>query len=203
VAGGLSETDVAELAADRIRASLAAKERLLEPEPLAQIAAASAVIGRSLREGGKLLIFGNGGSAADAQHIAGEFVGRFLAERRALPAVALNVNTSVLTALANDYSFEHVFARQIEALGERGDAALGISTSGTSANVVAGLRVARERGLHTLALTGRDGGSMRELADACVCIPADETPRIQEGHILVAHILCEIVEREIVAADTS
>jgi D-sedoheptulose 7-phosphate isomerase len=203
VAGGLSETDATKLAADRIRASVAVKERLLEPEALAEIAAASAVIGRTLREGGKLLVFGNGGSAADAQHIAGEFVGRFLAERRALPAVALNVNTSVLTALANDYSFDHVFARQIEALGERGDAALGISTSGTSANVVAGLRVARDRGLHTLALTGRDGGSMRELVDACVRIPADETPRIQEGHILVAHILCEIVEREIVAADSS
>jgi D-sedoheptulose 7-phosphate isomerase len=199
----LSETDATKLAADRIRASVAVKERLLEPEALAEIAAASAVIGRTLREGGKLLVFGNGGSAADAQHIAGEFVGRFLAERRALPAVALNVNTSVLTALANDYSFDHVFARQIEALGERGDAALGISTSGTSANVVAGLRVARDRGLHTLALTGRDGGSMRELVDACVRIPADETPRIQEGHILVAHILCEIVEREIVAADSS
>jgi D-sedoheptulose 7-phosphate isomerase len=203
MADELSDREVAELAADRIRASLAAKERLLDPEPLAEITAASAVIGRTLREGGKLLIFGNGGSAADAQHIAGEFVGRFLAERRALPAIALNVNTSVLTALANDYSFEGVFARQIEALGEPGDAALGISTSGTSANVVAGLQAARERGLRTLALTGHSGGSMRELVDACVRIPADETPRIQEGHILVAHILCEIVEREIVAADSS
>jgi D-sedoheptulose 7-phosphate isomerase len=203
MADELSDREAAELAADRIRASLAAQERLLEPEPLAEIAAAAAVINRTLREGGKLLIFGNGGSAADAQHIAGEFVGRFLAERRALPAIALSVNTSVLTALANDYSFEGVFARQIEALGEPGDAALGISTSGTSANVVAALRVARERDLRTLALTGRSGGSMRELVDACVRIPVEETPRIQEGHILVAHILCEIVEREIVAADSS
>jgi D-sedoheptulose 7-phosphate isomerase len=203
MADELSDREAAELAADRIRASLAAKERLLDPEPLAEIAAAAAEIGRTLREGGKLLIFGNGGSAADAQHIAGEFVGRFLAERRALPAIALNVNTSVLTALANDYSFEGVFARQIEALGEPGDAALGISTSGNSANVVAGLRTARERGLRTLALTGRSGGAMREMVDACVRIPADETPRVQEGHILVAHILCEIAEREIVAADSS
>jgi D-sedoheptulose 7-phosphate isomerase len=203
MAGELSDKETAELAADRIRASLVAKERLLDPEPLTAIAAASALIGRTLREGGKLLIFGNGGSAADAQHIAGEFVGRFLVDRRALPAVALSVNTSVLTAVANDYAFEDVFARQVEGLGDPGDVAWGISTSGTSANVVAGLRVAGERGLHTLALTGPTGGSMGQLVDVCVRIPADDTPRIQEGHLLVAHILCEIVEREIVAADSS
>jgi D-sedoheptulose 7-phosphate isomerase len=203
VAGGLSEEQISQLAAERIRASLAAKEGLLAAEPLAEITAAAGLVGGALRDGRKLLIFGNGGSAADAEHIAGEFVGRFVAERRALPAVALTVNTSVLTAIANDYSFEDVFARQVEALGQPGDVAFGLSTSGTSANVVAGLRAGRERGLRTLALTGRGGGTVRELADVCVRVPADDTARIQEGHLLVAHIVCEVAEREIVAADSS
>jgi D-sedoheptulose 7-phosphate isomerase len=203
VAGELKSEAYLALAAERLRASLAVKEALLEDESLAEIAAAAELVVRALRDGGKLLIFGNGGSAADAQHIAGEFVGRFLAERRALPAMALSVNTSVLTALANDYSYDVVFARQVEALGEPGDVAFGISTSGTSGNVVAALRAARERGLRTLALTGRSGGTMRELADVCVRVPADETPRIQEGHVVVAHIICEIAERELAAADAS
>jgi D-sedoheptulose 7-phosphate isomerase len=203
VAGGLSEEQISQLAAERIRASLAVKEALLGQDVLAEIAAAAALVSGALHDGRKLLIFGNGGSAADAEHIAGEFVGRFVAERRALPAVALSVNTSVLTAIANDYSFEDVFARQVEALGEPGDVAFGLSTSGTSANVVAGLRVGRELGLRTLALTGRGGGRVRELADVCVKVPADDTPRIQEGHLLVAHIVCEIAEREVVEDDSS
>jgi D-sedoheptulose 7-phosphate isomerase len=203
VASGLSEEQISQLAAERIRASLAVKEGLLAPEPLAEIASAATLVGGALRDGRKLLIFGNGGSAADAEHIAGEFVGRFVAERRALPAIALSVSTSVLTAIANDSSFEEVFARQVEALGQPGDVAFGLSTSGTSANVVAGFRAARERGLRTLALTGRGGGKVRELADVCVHVPADETARIQEGHLLVAHIVCEVAEREIVAADSS
>jgi D-sedoheptulose 7-phosphate isomerase len=203
VASGLNEEQISQLAAERIRASLAVKEGLLAPEPLAEITSAATLVGGALRDGRKLLIFGNGGSAADAEHIAGEFVGRFVAERRALPAIALSVSTSVLTAIANDSSFEDVFARQIEALGQPGDVAFGLSTSGTSANVVAGLRAARERGLRTLALTGRGGGKVRELADVCVHVPADETARIQEGHLLVAHIVCEVAEREIVAADSS
>ena len=203
MASGLNEEQISQLAAERIRASLAVKEGLLAPEPLAEITSAATLVGGALRDGRKLLIFGNGGSAADAEHIAGEFVGRFVAERRALPAIALSVSTSVLTAIANDSSFEDVFARQIEALGQPGDVAFGLSTSGTSANVVAGLRAARERGLRTLALTGRGGGTVRELADVCVHVPADETARIQEGHLLVAHIVCEIAEREIVAADSS
>jgi D-sedoheptulose 7-phosphate isomerase len=203
VASGLSEEQISQLAAERIRASLAVKEGLLAPEPLAEIASAATLVGGALRDGRKLLIFGNGGSAADAEHIAGEFVGRFVAERRALPAIALSVSTSVLTAIANDSSLEEVFARQVEALGQPGDVAFGLSTSGTSANVVAGFRAARERGLRTLALTGRGGGKVRELADVCVHVPADETARIQEGHLLVAHIVCEVAEREIVAADSS
>lgn len=203
MASGLNEEQISQLAAERIRASLAVKEGLLAPQPLAEITSAATLVGGALRNGRKLLIFGNGGSAADAEHIAGEFVGRFVAERRALPAVALSVSTSVLTAIANDYSFEDVFARQVEAFGQPGDVAFGLSTSGTSANVVAGLRAARERGLRTLALTGRGGGEVRELADVCVRVPADETARIQEGHLLVAHIVCEVAEREIVAADSS
>ncbi len=203
MASGLNEEQISQLAAERIRASLAVKEGLLAPEQLAEITSAATLVGGALRDGRKLLIFGNGGSAADAEHIAGEFVGRFVAERRALPAIALSVSTSVLTAIANDSSFEEVFARQIEALGQPGDVAFGLSTSGTSANVVAGLRAARERGLRTLALTGRGGGKVRELADVCVHVPADETARIQEGHLLVAHIVCEVAEREIVAADSS
>jgi D-sedoheptulose 7-phosphate isomerase len=203
VASGLSEEQISQLAAERIRASLAVKEGLLAPEPLAEIASAATLVGGALRDGRKLLIFGNGGSAADAEHIAGEFVGRFVAERRALPAIALSVSTSVLTAIANDSSFEEVFARQVEALGQPGDVAFGLSTSGTSANVVAGLRVGRELGLRTLALTGRGGGRVRELADVCVKVPADDTPRIQEGHLLVAHIVCEIAERDVVEDDSS
>jgi D-sedoheptulose 7-phosphate isomerase len=203
VASGLSEEQISQLAAERIRASLAVKEALLAREVLAEIASAASLVCGALRGGRKLLIFGNGGSAADAEHIAGEFVGRFVAERRALPAVALSVNTSVLTAIANDYSFEDVFARQVEALGEPGDVAFGLSTSGTSPNVVAGLRAGRERGLRTLALTGRGGGRVREHADVCVKVPADDTPRIQEGHLLVAHIVCEIAEREVVEDDSS
>ncbi len=203
MAGGLNEEQISRLAAERIRASLAVKEGLLAPEPLAEITSAARLVGGALRDGRKLLIFGNGGSAADAEHIAGEFVGRFVAERRALPAIALSVSTSVLTAIANDYSFEDVFARQVEALGQPGDVAFGLSTSGTSENVVAGLRAARERGLRTLGLTGRGGGTVIEFADVCVRVPADDTPRIQEGHLLVAHIVCEVAEREIVAADSS
>jgi D-sedoheptulose 7-phosphate isomerase len=201
MARGLSEEEISGLAADRIRASLVLQQDLLAAPVLAEIASAAALITSALGEGGKLLIFGNGGSAADAEHIAGEFVGRFAAERRALPAIALTVNASVLTAVANDYSFDDVFARQVEAFGEPGDVAFGISTSGRSANVVAGLRAGRERGLRTLALTGRGGGELPELADVCVRVPAEDTPRVQEGHILVAHILCEIAERETIGAD--
>ena len=172
MASGLNEEQISQLAAERIRASLAVKEGLLAPEQLAEITSAATLVGGALRDGRKLLIFGNGGSAADAEHIAGEFVGRFVAERRALPAIALSVSTSVLTAIANDYSFEEVFARQIEALGQPGDVAFGLSTSGTSANVVAGLRAARERGLRTLALTGRGGGRCESSPmSACTCRP--------------------------------
>jgi len=155
------------------------------------VAAASDTLDRA----GKLLLFGNGGSAADAQHLAAELVGRFRHERPALPALALTTDSSVLTALGNDLGFGQVFARQVQALGRPGDLALGLSTSGRSANVVAGLQVARDRGLRTAALTGADGGDLAGLADTLLCVPSSDTARIQEMHILLGHLLCEALEK--------
>jgi D-sedoheptulose 7-phosphate isomerase len=145
------------------------------------------------RAGGKLLLFGNGGSAADAQHMAAELVGRFLLERPALPAIALTTDTSALTALANDYGFELVFARQVEALGSRGDAAVAISTSGASPNVLVGARAARERGLRTIGLVGPGGSELERLVDLPIVVDA-QGPAIQEGQLVVEHTLCELVE---------
>jgi len=147
-----------------------------------------------LAGGGKLLLFGNGGSAADAQHIATELTVRYERNRTALAALALTTDTSALTAAGNDLGFERIFARQIEALGRPGDVALGLSTSGRSPNVVAALRTARALGLRTAALTGRDGGELRALADVCVVVPSASTARIQEMHILLGHLLCGALE---------
>ncbi len=148
----------------------------------------------TFRRGGKLLIFGNGGSAADAQHLAAELVNRFRREREPLPALALTTDTSILTAVANDYSFDLVFVKQIEALGRPGDIALGISTSGRSPNVVKALKRAREIGLYTVGLTGGQGGDLPEVCDLLLAVPSNETPRIQEGHLLFIHIFAELVE---------
>jgi D-sedoheptulose 7-phosphate isomerase len=164
-----------------------------DPRPIRD--AASAIV-TALRSGGKLLLFGNGGSAADAQHVAAELVGRFQHERGALAAVALTSDTSILTAIANDAGYDRVFARQIEALGREGDVAFGISTSGRSENVVLGLRAAAARGLQTIALTARDGGPVGGAAGIHINVPSDSTPRAQEVHRTLLHILCEIVERE-------
>lgn len=150
---------------------------------------------RSLRAHGKVFFFGNGGSAADAQHLAAEFTGRYLKERSGLPGLALNANTSSLTAIANDYGFEEIFARQLEALGRPGDVAVGISTSGNSPNIIQALRVAKTKSIFSVAMTGESGGIARTVADRTICIPSSETPRIQECHILVGHIICEIVEK--------
>jgi D-sedoheptulose 7-phosphate isomerase len=184
-----------QLAERRIRESIEAQEGLLEPSVVGTVVRAADLIAGALREGGKVIAFGNGGSAADATHFAAELVGRFLLERDGLPAISLSDNASALTAISNDYGYERVFARQVEALGQPGDVALGISTSGRSANVKAGLSAARAGGLATLALTGGDGGTMRDASDVCIAVPSSETPRVQEGHTLVAHILCELVER--------
>lgn len=183
-----------------IRDSAATLVRLLDGSHVESIERAAGMITASMRDGGKLLVFGNGGSAADATHIAAEFLGRFLLEREALPALSLSDNSSTLTAIGNDYSYEDVFSRQVAGLGVAGDVALAISTSGNSANVLAGVQAARQRGMRTIALTGGTGGELAAQCDIALIVPDDRTPRIQEGHILVAHILCEIVERELAAS---
>ncbi len=160
-----------------------------------EIARAACLISSALKSGRKLLLCGNGGSAADAQHIAAELVGRFGRERMALAAVALNENSAVLTALGNDYGFAHVFARQVEALGERGDVLIALSTSGRSQNVLLACDAARNKGMYILGLTGEDGGDLKNRCDLCLCVPSRSTPRIQEMHILIGHILCELVEQ--------
>ena len=176
-----------------VEASIAAHQRILEGS-LEPVIAAAAAIREALSSGGKLLIFGNGGSAADAQHMAAELVGRFERERAAFAAVALTTDTSILSAIGNDYGFDGVFARQVEGLGRPGDVALGISTSGASANVLAALDAARSRGLATIALTGRDGGACGRAADIHVNVPDDSTARVQEVHTTLIHALCELVE---------
>lgn len=193
-----SDAELDGLVRERIQDCLRVGQALLgDPDLVRSVRQAARVVAQALAEGHKLLVFGNGGSAADAQHIAAELVGRYLRERRALPAVALTVNTSVLTALANDFSFDHVFARQIEALGAPQDVALAISTSGNSRNILLGIEAAKRLGLATLGLTGRSGGQLRDAVSHCITVPSGETPRIQEAHILVGHILCEVVEREL------
>ncbi|MBU4305004.1 MAG: D-sedoheptulose 7-phosphate isomerase [Candidatus Omnitrophica bacterium] len=154
---------------------------------------AQAIIG-AYQKGKKLLIFGNGGSAADAQHMAAELVGRFKKERRAFAAMALTTNTSILTALANDYNYEYVFERQVEAFAEKDDIVIGISTSGNAANVIAALKKARDIGAVTAALTGAKGIRLKELCEMCIMVPSEDTPRIQEAHITIIHIICKLVE---------
>lgn len=181
-----------------IEESIATKKRLLgSKQAIATMARVSQVLVDALQEGNKVLLFGNGGSAADAQHVAAEFVGRFAFDRPALAALALSVNTSCVTAIGNDYGFELVFARQIEALGRAGDVAIGISTSGNSPNVLRGVSAAKKMGMHTVALTGSTGGRLKDVVDCCVCAPSDETPRIQECHILIGHVIAELVEQTI------
>lgn len=184
-----------DLVLDRIQRSIEVKQALLLDAAFRDLVAQAAMqIVKSLKAGGKVLFFGNGGSAADAQHLAAEFTGRYLKERRALPALALHGNSSAVTAIGNDYGFDLVFARQMEALGKEGDVAVGISTSGNSRNVLRALEAAKSKGLYTVALTGASGGLMKKVADCTLCIPSEETPRIQECHILTGHIICEIAE---------
>lgn len=161
------------------------------------VAETSHRVAEALRNGKKVLLFGNGGSAADAQHIAAEFVGRFIPDRIALPAISLATDTSALTALGNDYGYNMVFSRQIEALGNPGDVAVGISTSGNSPNVIEALDVARKKGLLTIGFTGQDGGKMNSGTDVLFRVPSRMTPRIQETHITLGHVLCELIDREL------
>lgn len=174
------------------------KQRLIaSAETVLTIARVAELLMTSLQQGNKAILFGNGGSAADAQHIAAELVGRFAFERPALSALALSVNTSCITAIGNDYGYDRVFSRQVEALGRPGDVAIGISTSGNSPNVVRAVLVAKKMGLHTIALTGSVGGELKNAVDHCICVPSDETPRIQECHILIGHIISELVEEAV------
>jgi D-sedoheptulose 7-phosphate isomerase len=150
---------------------------------------------QALASGGKILLCGNGGSAADCQHFAGEMVGRFKIERKGLPAIALSTDTSVLTSLANDYQFEIVFSRQVEALGKQGDILIAFSTSGNSPNVLRAVETARQRGISTIGFTGRSGGELKDMVDICLAVPVDETSLIQEGHETAFHIICQLVEQ--------
>ncbi|HWF91616.1 MAG TPA: D-sedoheptulose 7-phosphate isomerase [Terriglobales bacterium] len=183
---------------ESIRASIAVKQLLLgNRELIAMVANISEIVVAAFKKGNKLLLFGNGGSAADAQHIAAEFVGRFAFNRPPLPALALSVNSSCVTAIGNDYGFDLVFARQIEALAQSGDVAIGITTSGNSPNVLQGLEAAKKKGLQTAGFAGCTGGKLKWVAEHCVCAPSNETPRIQECHILIGHIIAELSERAI------
>ncbi len=177
---------------ERILTSAAVKTALAED--LEEAAAVADRLLEALRSGNKLMLFGNGGSAADSQHIAAELTGRYYIDRPAMAALALTVDTSALTAIGNDFGFDRLFARQIEGLGKPGDVAIGLTTSGNSRNVVAGLEVARDMGLVTVAMTGAAAGRAGEIADYAVRVPSSDTPRIQESHILLGHAWSEIVE---------
>jgi D-sedoheptulose 7-phosphate isomerase len=182
------------LVADSISALTALQE---SDDVCAGVVRLAGAISKSFAAGGTLWLFGNGGSAADAQHVAAEFVGRFVGERRALPAVALTTNSSALTAIANDYGFEDVFSRQLEAQARPGDVAIGISTSGRSENVRRGLESAGRIGLHTAALTAGDAGALRPFSAECIAVPATSTARVQECHIVIGHALAQLVEAEL------
>ena len=187
-------------AADRVRDAFLQTSRnfTVFAEQADMIVAAAGLMTDGLRAGGKVLFCGNGGSAADSQHLAAELTGRYLRDRAPLAAVALTVDGSALTAIANDYSYDEVFARQVRGLGRPGDVLVGISTSGNSRNVVAALEAARAIGLATIGLTGAGGGRMKDLCDVCLCVPSTDTPRIQEMHIAAGHMLCELVENAFV-----
>lgn len=184
---------------EEIKESIRVKRIILE-SLVPQIKELAEAVTQAYRAKKKVILFGNGGSAADAQHIACELVGRFGKERRALPAIALSTNTSTLTAIGNDYGYEAVFARQVEAFVEEGDIVIGISTSGDANNVLEGLRVAKEKRAKTVGLSGKSGGRLKSLVDLCLIVPSNSTPRIQEAHITIGHIICGIVERELFRA---
>ncbi len=178
---------------ERLRDSIRVKEEVLK-QMVPAIEKAARLLMEALDSGHKLLLCGNGGSAADSQHIAAELVGKLLVKRRALPAIALTTDTSALTALGNDFGYESVFRRQVEALGQPGDVLIGISTSGNSPNVLEAVKLACKMGLKTVGLTGRGGGALSSVVDQALTVPSDNTQRIQESHITIGHILCELIE---------
>ena len=181
-----------------ITSSIEVKNKILTDEFfIKRIEEVSDLIANAFENGHRLYLCGNGGSAADAQHLAAEFTGRFYSDREPLPAEALHVNTSFLTAVANDYSYDQIYERAIKAHGRKGDVLIGLSTSGNSKNIVKAFETARAKGIITVGFTGEDGGALRELSDHLINIPSSVTPRIQEAHILVGHIICELVEAAI------
>ena len=182
--------------AERLEESAQVK-RAIAKSKISEIERMANLIITAYKAGGKVVLFGNGGSAADAQHIAGELMGRFELNRQAFPAIALTTNTSTLTAVANDYGYDAVFSRQIEALVNEKDVVIGISTSGESPNVIEAMKMAKLKGAKTIGLGGGDGGKLAEVADLVLIVPSDSTPRIQEAHITIGHIVCELVEKEL------
>jgi D-sedoheptulose 7-phosphate isomerase len=192
---------VFELARRRLEDSLAVKRAMLESECVRQVSAAAAAMIGALRADGKILFFGNGGSAMDAGHLAAELAGRFYRDRPGLPAVSLADGTAALTAIANDYAYDDVFARQVRALGRPGDVAVGLTTSGNSRNVIEAIITARQAGLFTVVLTGRSGGQVAERADICIRVPTNDTPRVQEACLHLGHTICEIIENEMFPDD--
>jgi len=177
----------------RFKESSEVKTRFLK-ENLSRLLDVIKLVSRTFEAGNKLFFFGNGGSAADAQHLAAEFVNRYVMDRPPLPAIALTTDTSILTSVSNDLAFNEIFAKQLRALGKEGDVAIGISTSGSSPNIIKAFEVAKEMGMKTVALTGNDGGAIAKMVDFPLVVPSTSTPRIQEAHILIGHILCEMVE---------
>ncbi|MEZ4706684.1 MAG: D-sedoheptulose 7-phosphate isomerase [Caldilineaceae bacterium] len=192
--------DLSAIIKEGFQDDIAIKQRILS-EQLSILNMIAQELLRALDLGKKIIVFGNGGSAADSQHIAGELVGKFSKVRRALPCIALTTDSAILTSISNDFGYAHVFARQLEALGSPGDVVLGISTSGNSENVVRGLETAAAMELTTIGFTGRDGGQIERIVDLCFCVPSYQTPRIQEAHMAVAHAMCEFIENRIATFD--
>lgn len=187
-----------EIILQQIAESISVKSKILNDEKLIQVIKNAAVIVTdAYKNGKKTMLAGNGGSAADAQHIAGELVSRFYFDRPGLSSIALTTDSSILTAIGNDYGYEQLFARQVQANGSKGDIFIGISTSGNSENIIRALQVCKEKGVFSIVLTGESGGKMNSLCDICINVPSNETPRIQEAHILIGHIICCIVEEEL------
>ena len=187
-----------EYISSQVKKSIDVKQKLLDSQELMDLIQEVALkCVEVYKNGNKTLIAGNGGSAADAQHIAGEFVSRFYFDRPGIPSIALTTDTSIITAIGNDYGYEKLFARQVQANGVKGDMFIGISTSGNSANVIEALKECKEKGIITVGLTGEKGGKMAEMCDFCIKVPSNERPRVQEAHILIRHIICAVVEEAI------
>ena len=187
-----------EYISNQVKKSIDVKQKLLDSQELMDLIQEVALkCVEVYKNGNKTLIAGNGGSAADAQHIAGEFVSRFYFDRPGLASMALTTDTSIMTAIGNDYGYEKLFSRQVQANGIKGDMFIGISTSGNSANVIEALKECKEKGIITVGLTGEKGGKMAEMCDFCIKVPSNETPRVQEAHILIGHIICAVVEEAI------